>query len=432
MRAAGAEPEVGVGARIEVGLVGVEVDRRRIARVRNCVDDGARVERHDVDGEADLLQLVADDRRAALEVRPALLREQREARRPVLSRPRARRRRSIGQADRRRAAPWRPPGRAASAAARPVPDLVGRRLRAVDRHAGAEEHRVGEQLAIDRHRDRAAQLVALQPGARAGRRANAPGFRLNQRPSALRETPRSSSFTRPCVGRALQRRVGLGRDLARHHVELPRLEPQQLRVLVRDDLDDEAIEIRQRGAVRRLAEVVRVAREDEALARHVLAQHERAEADDLGRRRVEPPGVRERAGLRAPRSSLWRGRIGRLSRMRMPGANGAGNVMTTVCGIGCGRPAASCRRPAASRPARCALFSSYAASNENSTSSDVNGWPSEKTTSRRSVSVTRRPSAAVVQLSASHGSTSCVAWLMRTSLACVRVETRSVVVSRAA
>ena len=43
------------------------------------------------------------------------------------------------------------------------------------------------------------------------------------------------------VGRALQRRVRFGRQLARRHVALPTLEPQQLRLLVGHDVEDDAI-----------------------------------------------------------------------------------------------------------------------------------------------------------------------------------------------
>ena len=68
----------------------------------------------------------------------------------------------------------------------------------------------------------------------------------------------------------------------------------------------------------------------------------------------------------------------------MPGANGAGKVMTTVCGSGAATVSflpPACIESAITLP----LFSSYAASNENSTSSAVNGWPSEKATPCRSV-----------------------------------------------
>ena len=78
---------------------------------------------------------------------------------------------------------------------------------------------------------------------------------------------------------------------------MPGLEPQQLRVLVPEDLDGEPIEIRERAAVRCLAEVARVPIEDQALARHVGAEHERAEADDVRRRRGDVPCVPELAGV---------------------------------------------------------------------------------------------------------------------------------------
>ena len=72
--------------------------------------------------------------------------------------------------------------------------------------------------------------------------------------------------------------------------------------------------------------------------------------------------------------------------MRTPGANGAGKVTTTVCGSGaatCSFFPPACSESASALP----VFSSYAASNENTTSSAVNGWPSEKVTSGRSFSV---------------------------------------------
>ena len=51
-------------------------------------------------------------------------------------------------------------------------------------------------LSIDGHRDGAGAARRRAAAARARASAKAPGFRLNQRPSALRDTPRSSSFTR--------------------------------------------------------------------------------------------------------------------------------------------------------------------------------------------------------------------------------------------
>ena len=74
------------------------------------------------------------------------------------------------------------------------------------------------------------------------------------------------------------------------------LEPEELRVLVGHDLEHQAVEVRQRVPVRRLAPVARVAIEHQPLPGLVLAQDERARSDDLrgsGRRR---PGLRERSG----------------------------------------------------------------------------------------------------------------------------------------
>ena len=72
--------------------------------------------------------------------------------------------------------------------------------------------------------------------------------------------------------------------------------------------------------------------------------------------------------------------------MRRPGANGSGNVTTTVSGSGAATR--SFLPPTFSESASALpTCSSYAASNENSTSSAVNGWPSEKVTSGRSFSV---------------------------------------------
>ena len=97
------------------------------------------------------------------------------------------------------------------------------------------------------------------------------------------------------------------------------------------------------------------------------------------------------------------------------------------------RPRASCRRPAASRPSTLPVFSSYTASSENTTSSAVNGWPSEKTTFGAELQrVARRPSSACVQLSASQGSTSCGHLVDANELGLREERDEVVVVSRAA
>jgi hypothetical protein len=77
-------------------------------------------------------------------------------------------------------------------------------------------------------------------------------------------------------------------------------------------------------------------------------------------------------------------------------------------------------------------FGSNTAAIENSTSAEVNGVPSDQVTSGRRCSVWVRPSSPDSHRSASHGSSSNVARLTRTSRPCVRVLMTSVVWSRAA
>ena len=163
MRAARAEPEVQVHRRIDGRRAGAQIHRLVAAR-GDPLDHGAEIERDDVDEEADFLQLVANDRRGALAIRAAFLRDQGESRRlmaRVLEHAVAV---AVGQADRgqqlfgarRIVRRVRNLGR--------VPLLVGGRDRAVDGHAGAEVDRVGEELPVHGHRNGAAQLVFLQPG----------------------------------------------------------------------------------------------------------------------------------------------------------------------------------------------------------------------------------------------------------------------------
>jgi hypothetical protein len=71
---------------------------------------------------------------------------------------------------------------------------------------------------------------------------------------------------------------------------------QQLGVLFGNDLEHDAIEIRQPRAVRRGSPKARVAIEDEPLPWRVLAQHERTHSHELRWRCGRPPGLRERAG----------------------------------------------------------------------------------------------------------------------------------------
>jgi hypothetical protein len=81
-----------------VGAVEYALSRGLRISGHDLLDHGGRVERDDV-GDPDFLQLVADDRDAPLEPRPALLRDEREAD-GRLSRPRAAVAVAIGEADR--------------------------------------------------------------------------------------------------------------------------------------------------------------------------------------------------------------------------------------------------------------------------------------------------------------------------------------------
>ena len=69
------------------------------------------------------------------------------------------------------------------------------------------------------------------------------------------------------------------------------------RVLIGDDLDDHAIEIRQRRAGGIFHEVARVPGQHHALSRQVVADRERTEPGDLGDRGAEVPRRPERAGV---------------------------------------------------------------------------------------------------------------------------------------
>ena len=166
VRAAGAEPEIGVERRIGVGGCDAEIDRVVLAR-QEALDQRVAVERHDVDGarQSSSARRGSPPRRARAR-RPFCVSSVKRA--GCRARPRAGRRRCDRQADRREQLPGAA-GSCGIGGTSPIPLLVGRRDRAVHRHAGAKEHGIGEQLAIDRHRDRPAQLVALQPRARADR-----------------------------------------------------------------------------------------------------------------------------------------------------------------------------------------------------------------------------------------------------------------------
>ena len=98
------------------------------------------------------------------------------------------------------------------------------------------------------------------------------------------------------IRHTFQRRVVFGADLRHFGVRLAGLELEHLRVLVGDDLDNDAIEQRQLGAVAVGAEVMAVAREDHALTRAIVGEDKRTKTDDVRRRRRYTPRRCEFAG----------------------------------------------------------------------------------------------------------------------------------------
>ncbi len=123
------------------------------------------------------------------------------------------------------------------------------------------------------------------------------GLRQNHSASASGLTPSSIRRNWPCSSARRTGDVILGPELAVGEVRRARLEAQQFRVLLRDDLEDDAIEVGQRATVRRLPPVARVAFEDEPLSRLVLAQDEGPRACQIGRRRLRVPRRGQRARL---------------------------------------------------------------------------------------------------------------------------------------
>ena len=211
--------------------------------------------------------------------------------------------------------------------------------------------------------------------------------------------------------------MSVGAQLLLHDVDLPRLQPHHLRVLLRHDLDDDAIEIGQGLPAIVLAPVARVAIVDQPLPGLVAREHERPEAHDLGRRRARRPRLVERA--RAQRRLQL---VARHDRQVVEHAHARGERRGKGddhrARIGRASPRTACRLTRSEPPTEPTVW--YAASNEKSTSADVNGTPSDQVTPSRSVIVCVNPSSEAAHFSASHGSSSIVVRLMRTSFPWVR------------
>ncbi len=221
---------------------------------------------------------------------------------------------------------------------------------------------------------------------------------------------------------ALERGVVVGPDLALREIGLPRLQAQQFGVLVRRDLEREPVEIRQLRARRVLAPVLRVARQDDALARLVRLDHERPEAHDVGRRRGRAPLLTERAGLEG-RIQL----VPREDRQRVEQAQSRaehrreGDHDGVRIARGDGEGLAADKQRVAERAA--GLLVVRRLEREHDVGRGERRAVREGD-ARRSFRVQDNASGEQVYDSASHGSSCCVARLMRSSRAWVRPMTR--------
>ena len=124
---------------------------------------------------------------------------------------------------------------------------------------------------------------------------NAPGRRLIQKASASYPTPRSYSRSFPAsASRFTVAYASDGTSLIVTSLA-PDVRRSSCGALLGDHLDRQPIEVRQLRALLVLPPVARVAREHHPLAGAVGAQHERAEAGDVRRRRGQAPRGGDRA-----------------------------------------------------------------------------------------------------------------------------------------
>jgi hypothetical protein len=237
------------------------------------------------------------------------------------------------------------------------------------------------------------------------------------RDAQLDQAQRSLFFGLP------DRHVIVRPKLAARHVNRSRMQAHELRVLIGDDLQDKAIEIRKERTVRGRAPVSRIAIEDDALAGLILAQYERPGSDDVGGRRLRIPHRRKRAGgerflelvLRQDRQSIEEAHSGtRGSRERED--HGAR--------VGCrgADPLAAGDERAGEHAPRLRVVHRLQGEKH---IGGRNGVPSDHVTPLRRCIVCVRPSSLDSHFSASDGSRANVALLMRTNRPWVRRLTSS-------
>ncbi len=167
--------------------------------------------------------------------------------------------------------------------------------RSPDGHRRIEEHRPGEFLAIDGVRQRLPEFALLDEGKSL---VVLLGFRLQTEPERIRVSPDAefNHLQLPVRLGASRGDVVFRTQLALQHVDAARLEPDHSRVLLRDDFEHQAIEVREGRAVVGCPPVPRVAREHNPLAGFVGGQDKRAGANDVRRGGGRLPGRPKRAG----------------------------------------------------------------------------------------------------------------------------------------
>ena len=176
------------------------------------------------------------------------------------------------------------------------PLLVPGRHRTPDRHAGAEVDGVRVGLAIDGVRDRVPELLARDPVAPRVLRP----IRIAQVEEEQIGIGADAEFDQAqlvLVDERPERREVLGADLLLQHVDLPRLQPHELGILIGNDLEDHLIEVRQLDAGNVLVVVALVTTEHQPLPGRVQRQLEGPDRDELGRRRIGAHRLGERPRL---------------------------------------------------------------------------------------------------------------------------------------
>ena len=162
-----------------------------------------------------------------------------------------------------------------------------------DRNARAQVNGVGKGLAINRVRDRLAELLGENPvAARILRPVRRP--QVEEQQIRIGADAEFEDANLVLIDERPQRGDVLGTNLLLQHVDLPGLQSQQFRVLIWHHLEHYLIGVRQLNARGVLLPIARVAIEHEALARIVAAKHVGTKQRQIGGRGGHGEGLRER------------------------------------------------------------------------------------------------------------------------------------------